>query len=201
MKKSIRREDPPEDSEDENDRVRRRLQAEARREAERARRVEAMTEEILNNQRAEGHASNFMRTRCAAREASRNVGVDESYGNAAQTTGFDRPTNVFAHATSAAPEVLPMPPQSYEGLGLTFPIVPSNRGLAYYVVKKQGVPACVVCSWDRVVLMKGRVLPGGYDSSTGNYHDGHTCRGFVTLEDAFNYLQYHFEMKMVPVVW
>ena len=202
MKKSIRREDPPEETEDENDHGwKTRLQAETRREAERAARVESMTEEILKNQRAGGYASNYMRSRCAGREASRNVGIDEAYSDAAHTTGFDRPRSEFAHATSAVPEVLPTPPPSYQGLNLTFPIVPSNRGLAYYVVKKQGVPACVVCSWDRVVLMKGKVLPGGYDSSTCNYHDGHTCRGFVTLEDAFNYLQYHFEMKMVPVVW
>jgi len=211
VKKSIRREDPPEETEDfmylpeqRNDcgwktRVEQRLQAEAVREAERAARVEAMTEEILANQRAGGYPSNYMRSRCAGREASRNV--DEAYSDAARTTGVDRPRSEFAHATSAVPEVLPTPPPSYQGLNLTFPIVPSNRGLAYYVVKKQGVPACVVCSWDRVVLMKGRVLPGGYDSLTGAYHDGHTCRGFVTLEDAFNYLQYHFEMKMVPVVW
>ena len=167
----------------------------ANRAEERAQRLEEMVSDLLINQRAEGRASNIFRTRCAEREANRILTVDEMYGTAERATGFDRPTNVFARMTSDAPRILPTPLDSYANL-CTFPLKPSVKGNVYYIVKKRGTPACIVCGWDRCMQ-----IPGGVSSFVGDNMAGGVCRGFRTLDDAFNYLEYHFEMKMVPVVW
>ena len=199
---SSKKKDSPDESEDEppNREPTRRTSHEdndraARAEA-RAERLEELVSDILRKQRENGHPSNFMRTRSAEREAGQNLSVDESYGLAANATGFDRPTNTFARMTSDAPAILPIPLDSYASL-CTFPVRPSSgRGLVYYVVKKRGVPACIVCGWDRCMQIKGGVSSFASDNMAGG-----VCRGFVTLDDAFNYLEYHFQMKMAAVVW
>jgi len=198
---SYKQKDSPEESEDEppNRETTRRTSQEdhdrAVRAEARAQRLEESVSEILRKQREEGHASNFFRTRSAEREAGQNISVDESYGLAANATGFERPTSAFARMTSETPATLPMPLDSYASL-CTFPLRPSNRGNTYYVVKKRGVPACIVCGWDRCMKIKGGVSSFASDNMAGG-----VCRGFVTLDDAFNYLEYHFQMKMAAVVW
>ena len=160
----------------------------------RAERLEELLTEMLNRDHEAGHANNFFRFKSAQREAERDISVDELYGAASDTTGFARPTNPFARMTSEAPSTLPQPLPSYAHC--TFPLRPSGNGKVYYVVKKQGVPACVVCGWDRCMQIKG-----GAGSFANDNMIGGTCRGFITLEDAFNYLEHHYHMKMAAVVW
>ena len=201
MKRSSKKKDSPEGSEDEppNREPTRRASHEdsdraARAEA-RAQRLEELISEILHKQREDGHVNNFFRTKSAEREAGQNLSVDESYGLAANATGFERPTSTFARMTSDTPATLPTPLDSYASL-CTFPLRPSSKGNVYYVVKKRGVPACIVCGWDRCMQIKGGVSSFASDNMAGG-----VCRGFVTLDDAFNYLEYHFQMKMAAVVW
>ena len=102
---SYKQKDSPEESEDEppNRETTRRTSQEdhdrAVRAEARAQRLEESVSEILRKQREEGHSSNFFRTRSAEREAGQNISVDESYGLAANATGFERPTSAFARMT------------------------------------------------------------------------------------------------------